>query len=111
MAEKSFIITSSINAGQQNTTEHPQAIPNGKKWIIDNFGCADINLGDNISSVYILRFGTEVIRIVSLTGDTKDFNLGIEIVGDGVKKLNVIRQNRSSHDKELPCWIMAHEVN
>ena len=97
-----------VSAGTQDIIESP-IIPNNETWVIRVFGAADINLGDNKSSVYVLRFGNSITRVLSLTGDTKELNLQLEIVGNGVEKLNIIRMNKSGFDKEMPTWVEAYK--
>ena len=112
MAKKSMIYTDSVAAGSNDIQNFP-VIPVGVKWVIDKFGCADIALGDGASSVYILQWGSpgnwETIRLISLTGNTIELDVGQEIEGDGNKYVRLIRQNRSSsNDRELPVWIKAY---
>ena len=109
MASKELIVTTTLAAGSQDTVNHPQAIPTGKIWVVKDFGAVDINKGDNKSSVFILRFGTEIIRILSLTGASKEIPIKRDLIGDGSKKINVVRRNESGYDKELPFWITGYE--
>ena len=107
MAEKNFIITSTVAANSQDIVEHPMAIPSGKLWVIRKFGAADINLGDSKSTVYVLRFGTEILRIISVTGNTYEPDFRFELTGDGSSKINVVRQNKSGFEKICPFWVSA----
>lgn len=111
MSSKSIIVTSSLAAGSTDNPEHPSAVPNGEVWVISHFGAADINLGDNKSTVYALRFGTDILRVISVTGVTYDIPMKVEITGNGTKKLNVLRVNNSGSTKQCPFWIDAHKRN
>ena len=106
--DKTFIFTDAVLATTNDTKESP-VVPNGKTWVIKNIGACDINLGDNKSSVYVFRFGTDIIRILSLTGNTQEIELRKEFTGDGAKTFNIIRYNKSGFDKEMPCWASAYE--
>lgn len=113
MPNKSVIYTDEVSAGGQDIQEFP-IIPLGEKWIITKFGGADIQFsGDGASSVYVLQWGSagnwETLRILSISGDTKDLEMGKEVTGDGVNRIRLIRQNKSSTNaRELPVWIDAY---
>lgn len=109
MNSKNHIETSVLAAGATDVKGPSAAIPNGETWIIRTFGAADINKGDSKSTVYILRFGTEIIRVLSLTGDTRELELKIDITGNGADKVNVVRRNESGYDKECAFWITAYK--
>jgi hypothetical protein len=90
------------------------AIPAGKKLTISKFGAADINLGDNKSSYYILRWGNpgvgfEELAVISVTGGTYEFNLKMERTGDGTKFLRIQRNNNSLVDKRCSAWVKAYD--
>jgi len=108
MAEKNIVITSIVGAGLNSTYDFP-IILNGVVWMVTHFGAADMNLGDNKSSVYVLKWGSDIERIISLTGNTSEIALNKEFTGDGVKKLSILRMNKSGFDKQLPCWIRAYQ--
>lgn len=85
-----------------------------KVWRIDEFGALDINTGDNISSVYVLQYGNDtsgwqLIRAISLTGNTQAFNINKEFTGDGTKQFRVIMQNNCGTEKDLHFWIKLIE--
>lgn len=105
MSEKSIFITSDVAASSNDTTS--QTIPNGERWMLMSFGCADINTGDNKSSIYVLRWAGNVLRMAALTGNTFEVTIGKEIIGDGVKQISIQRFNRSSTNKACPCWLIA----
>lgn len=107
MTNKSKTITSVVNAGLSDIFEFP-VLPNGEIWVLKTLGAADINMGDNKSSVYILEFSPE-IWILSLTGNTQQIFLDKEIVGDGIIKLKITRINNSGSNKRLPVWVHAYK--
>lgn len=112
MSEKSLVVVSSLGAGLNDVVEYPVAIPNGEKWVIRVFGAADINLGDNKSTAYILRFGTDILQpIITVTGNTYESRTNREVIGDGTKKVNVVRQNKSGFTKDCPFWIKAYKAD
>ena len=96
---KDKILTDIINAGGQNVHNFP-VIPPGKIWVIKEFGAADINLGDNISTIYVLRWDGQAVPgfAFSLTGTTYSNQSPIEFEGDGTKKLSIYRKNYSGHN-------------
>lgn len=106
MSDKSFIIVSQLASNSSDSLETP-ALGDGERWNIEKFGAADINLGDNKSSVYVLKFGNEILRIFALTGDTQEVDLNQDIIGNGTKKISVIRYNKSGFQKECPVWFRA----
>lgn len=89
------------------------AIARGKNLVLRRFGAIDINLGDNKSSVYVLQWGSgstfQTIRVLSLTGDTKEIEFKKELEGDGTKHLRVSVQNSSPTSKKMAFWIEANE--
>ena len=108
--DKTFKNFSDVSAGVMNdTTEHDEAIPAGKKWVLQQFSAGDINYGNNKSSGYIIRFGNEILRFFVYTGSSDKVNLAIEVVGDGVKKINVIRRNYDTVNKPLPFVLEMYE--
>ena len=109
MSKKSVFKQVNIPGGSIDTHDFP-VIPSGGKWIIETFGAIDINNGDNCSSAYLLRFGTQVIKPISLTGNTIELTTRFEIVGNGTDYLNVIMQNNSTATKKLMFWIEAHSL-
>jgi len=66
-------------------------------------------MGDNKSSVYALKFGDDILRIISVTGNTHEIIMNKEITGNGTKTVKIIRMNKSGVEKQLPCWLTAYE--
>ena len=108
MANKSSVITQSVNASGSELIESP-IIPDGKNWVIKKFGGAIPNLGDNYSGNIILRFGNTIVRILTLCGSSNEISLDKEITGNGSDKLNVLLQNPSSVQKTFAFWYDAYE--
>ena len=106
MNEKNVIYTNEISSGTQSQELLPM-IPLGDRWVINSFGASDINVGDNKSSVYILMYDTEILCIISLTGNTQEIDINKEIVGDGTKRIKIIRKNTCNTNKAMPCWLKA----
>ena len=104
MAAKNTIKIISMSASS-NQTEVVGTPPLNEVWVIKKFGCADMNTGDNKSSVFILKYGTDNIRIVTLTGAIKELDISHEITGDGTKELKVFIQNSSGGAKQVGFWI------
>lgn len=113
MAKKRLKDFTKVVAGKLDSIVAFNPIPNNKTIKITLFGAADINMGDNKSSVWILQWGKtgdwNILRILSLTGTTQDLKLKESLIGDGVKSLRVVRKNYSSTEKELPFWIEGEE--
>lgn len=112
MATKSQFIRENTGAGIQTIKNSP-IIPLNQTWIVSLFGAADIDLGDNKSSYYVLQWGSggsfEDVRILALTGATYEAKLNREFLGDGVKFLRVIMKNNSGSAKDLAFWYNAYE--
>lgn len=112
MIQRKLIITS-VGAGVMDDVMSYPVIPAKKTFVIKLFGGADINMGDNKSSVWILQYGKneawDTIRILALTGCTKDLLMKYPLIGDGTRNVRIIRRNYSGTTKELPCWIEYDE--
>lgn len=111
MADKSLLLISSVTAGTTDSSEFPSAIPDGKKWVIKKFKVGAPKLSDDKSSVVRLYFGTTLLDFAIVNGNTYESNDPIEIAGDGIKKLELERQNLSSDNKPIAVWIRAYERN
>ena len=108
MASKSAVVVQTVSAGGTEIIESP-IIPNGKVWVIKKFGGAVPNLGDSFSGNVILRFGTNIIRVLILTGSSQEIQLNSEVNGNGSDKLNVVLQNPSTNAKDFAFWYDAYE--
>ncbi len=110
MAKFSKIFSQNVS-GSENK-DFP-AIDNGKNLVLRKFGAIDINNGDNKSSVYILQWGSgtsfQTIRVLSLTGDTKELDFKKELKGNGTKHVRVKVQNSSAVEKAMAFWVEANE--
>ncbi len=111
MATKSQVIRENTGAGIQTIKNSP-IIPSGQTWVVKTFGAADIDLGDNKSSYYVLQWGSGVtfedIRILALTGATFEVELKRDFEGDGAKFLRVVMKNNSGAAKDLSFWYDAY---
>jgi hypothetical protein len=110
MSKKEIFHNGNVNGGQTKTIEYPTAIPNNEIWVIDLIGACDINEGDSKSTVYILKFGNEILKVISCTGNTFESDKKIQITGDGTKKLNAQIINNSTYDKACPMWMEGHKL-
>jgi len=88
-------------------------IPAGKTLVIRKFGAADIAIGDGKSSLYILKWGSAGnfidVAVISVMGNTFEYELKEQLVGDGVKFLRVTRSHQSAVDKRCPFWVKASD--
>jgi len=109
--KQSKLWSSNVGANSNDTVGIAQAIPSGDVWVITRFGAADINMGDNKSSIYTLQYGGEVLdgALIVVTGSTITLNENWEMVGDGVKKIEITRKNTSASVKQMPTWIVAYK--
>lgn len=108
MNDKTFIEISKVGAGQNDTIELP-IIPLGDTWMLDMFLVSDINVGDNKSSFYILKWGEDNILPASVTGDTFALHISKDFTGDGQKRFSVVRYNTSTQEKNMPFVIRAQK--
>ena len=110
--KRKFIFRNDVAAGGQST-ENFTITPDKKSFVPRAFGGADINLGNNKSSIYILEWGTpgsfDTVAIVSATGTTESTILKEQYEGDGVKYARVILMNTDSAAKDLVCWLDYQE--
>lgn len=111
MSDKKKSWTGSL-AGETTDTQNHTPVPLGKRWVVTEFGGADINNGDNKSSVYLLKWGGVAVEgaYLSLSGTTKTLKSTWEFTGDGVKFLSVERRNTSKTAKEMPVWVLGYET-
>ena len=108
MASKSAIVTQTVSAGGTEIINSP-VIPSGKVWVIKKFGGAVPNLGDNFSGNIVLRFGTNIIRVITLCGSSQELQFNGEVTGNGSDTINVVLQNPSTSAKEFAFWYDAYE--
>ena len=104
--DKSFILVSNLNAASNDLYETP-VIPLNDVWMLKEFGACDVNLGDSKSSVYVLFFGSEVLKIISVTGNTCNIAISQEIIGNGADTIKIRRYNNSGFTKQMPVWLKA----
>lgn len=111
--DRTIIITSSVNASSNHTTESP-IVPSGKKWEVVKFGAGSLKPGLSggvpVCDWYILRFGSDIIRFISVRDTTIEFEINKEFTGDGVKKFSVQRYNNSDENKQMPFWVLLVEA-
>ena len=103
------VITSELPA-QSNDTWESSIIDEGETWTVRYFGACYIKSQDELGSVYILRFGSEIIRIIALCGGTQELNIDETFTGDGVKTFSIQRINDSLTIKRLPCWLVGYKT-
>lgn len=112
MADRTIRVLSNLAAGATDTTDSP-VIPNGRTLTISRFGGADVNLGDNKSSAYLLQFGTVGsfvdLGVIALTGNTIELAIGVSVLGNGAKFLRITRQNNSASLKRCPVWVRGYD--
>ena len=111
MADRTIKRFNSIPSGTD--TFNSPAIPNGKRLRITKIGGADINNGDNKSSVFVVQFGSggsfDEIAVFSLTGSTYEFEVKEDLIGDGVKFIRLVRQNNSTSAKRVMLWVRGYD--
>jgi len=112
MADRSKKILTNLAAGTSDTTDLAP-IANGKTLVITKFGGADINLGDNKSSAYLLQWGVVgsfiEVAAIALTGNTFEYQLSEPLIGNGVKFIRITRQNNSASLKRCPVWVKGYD--
>lgn len=112
MSDRTKIIISTLGAGATDTTDIGP-IPNGKRFIIKEFGAGSGIDTDNKSGQYLLQWGTVGsfvdIRAIVITGNTVSLPINREFVGDGSKFLRITRVNPSATPKRCPVWVVAYD--
>lgn len=98
-----------VPAQSQTETLSP-IVPRGGFAELKLFGGMDPKIGDGIDSIVALYWGDseggwETIRAVA--GTTMEFQIDRTLTGDGVKRLRMVRYNRSLTNKILAGWIEA----
>lgn len=108
MANKSAVLVQTVSAGGTDIINSP-VIPSGKIWVIKKFGGAVPNLGDSFSGNIVLRFGTTILRVLTLCGASQEVQFNSEVTGNGSDTLNVVLQNPSTNAKDFAFWYDAYE--
>lgn len=108
MADLSRISQVSL-ASLATVNEDSVVIPNGNIVVIRKFGFADVNNGDNKSTIFVLKFGVvgnfETIRIGSATGACQELWVNKSFPGDGVKFFRMTIVNGSVLSKTVAYWL------
>ena len=107
-----------VKAGESVKFEMPFTVPNDETYLVHGFGGADINLGDNKSTIFSMLFGKdganekrEIVDCIVATGNTSHSPKTFSIKGDGEKKLFILVKNYSGFDKQCPFWLEMQKVN
>jgi hypothetical protein len=108
MSNKKFQKFTMVTAGNSDTIES-SALPNQEKWFVEKLIACDINYGDNKSSVYVLKWGIEIIGILPVTGCKAELEILEEFMGNGSKKFSVERFNNSGTNKYMPFIVIARK--
>lgn len=113
MANRSIKVFTSVAA---NTTVNTDSavIPNGTKIRLVSVTGADVNTGDNKSSLFLIQWGsgstfTEVCAFTA-TGSTVFLPLSDELIGNGVNFIRITRQNTSATAKRVIVWLRGYDV-
>jgi len=93
------------NLAANSTDTDTIQIPSDTRIFIAKVGAADINIGDNKSSIYTVEWGSDILAVIALTGNTQEISVNQQIVGDGIKSLRVRRYNKSGEAKAMPIWV------
>lgn len=108
-----FNVNNSVASNNFDIFQAP-IIPNGETWQITRVLFADFNTGDNRSGGFLVDYGSsdprEIIAQAYLTGNTIDLSLQTLVVGDGIKRLRIIRENNSSQSKKLVAMVVAFNM-
>lgn len=113
MADRTIKKFSSVPATTTDTF-NSGVIPAGKKLYIIKIGGADLNTGDNKSSLFVVQFGSgaafDEIAVFTATGSAYEFDVKEELLGDGVKFLRLTRQNNSAVAKRIMLWVKGYDA-
>jgi hypothetical protein len=84
-------------------------IPQNKTVRLSCFGGFDPAIGDGKASVIAIQwgFGTNWKTLRAGGGGPFEYNVNIEVVGDGNKRFRLVRKNNSGTAKTLICWLFA----
>ncbi len=111
MAEKTkfdIYLDASVASGATDL-QTSAIVPTGKIVRILNFGGFDPLTTDLVHSAIAIQWGSGTTwkTLRSGGGGTFDFDLKKDIVGDGTKRLRLVRKNNSSAAKNLAAWLYA----
>jgi len=109
------VIDSNVAASTTDFNELGTPIPSGETWRVHKFGGADIGAGDAKAAEVGFQFANDgvtwvTIRSFGLVSGSFESTLDREFVGDGVRKLRVVRRNNSLLSKKLVAWLSGTKI-
>jgi len=89
-------------------------IPNGETWRIVKFGGSEVGSGDGVASVIAIQedngSGWKTIRGFGIVSNCSEIEIGRDFIGNGTRKIRIIRQNKSGASKQIIAWIMGVKI-
>lgn len=107
-----LIAEDQIDGNDQIINELP-VIANGVIWRIQCFGGCDEPVDHTKGSLIALQLydgGWTTLRAISVLCSTFEICTNRSILGDGNKKIRVVRQNKSSSSKRVVAWITGIKI-
>ncbi len=102
-----------VAASGQDAQELP-IIPNGEVWRVTRFGGSEVGTGDGKASVIALQLwdGTawQTVRGFGVVSAVAEVELARDMLGDGTRKLRIVRQNKSAAAKQIIAWLEGFKV-
>jgi hypothetical protein len=93
-------------AGLTDDVTQSGIVATGKTVKILRFGGVDPKIADALDSVVLLQWGSGATwKTIRAGTDTFDFEVNQDFVGDGTKRVRVVRANRSALSKQIIFWI------
>ncbi len=107
------VFDGAVAASGQDLQELP-VIPIGEVWRITRFGGSEVGTGDGKASVIALQLwdGTvwQTVRGFGVASAVAEVELARDVLGDGTRKLRVVRQNKSAAAKQIIAWLEGFKV-
>lgn len=103
-----------ISAGGTQVDNIGPVIPSGQRIRIARFGGSDAG-SDGAPSLVALQWGAagtwETLRVFAMRGAAFSERIMRDLVGDGTKRLRIIRKNQSTTEaKSIFAWIEGYQI-
>ena len=109
------VIEDNVAASSTAIDELGTPIPDGETWRVLEFGGSEMGAGDNVASSIALQVADDgttwkTVRGFGVVSACCHNAIDRDFVGDGTRKLRVIRQNNTASAKKIVAWIIGVKI-
>lgn len=80
-------------------------IPNGESWQITRITFADMSKNDSKSGSFKVDYDGDVLAVAYLSGGTFALDINRVFLGDGTKRIRLIRESQSNPAKNMLIYV------